>query len=428
MSNFDLLKMASPARPQTAIAVRNLQHIRAYRPPQRLTSSDTPSPVKVAGRKRVIGNEAPVLIKQKYEPDDRSRLSIQVQKPPDTIGSYRKVSSSAYSTAKTYEYGLDDQEDYQEVYYDQLPPRLSNTPKSQSPFKHKKHAVSVVNMGKAFVTGRKDTLTHEIDIQQLIDKYVNSETPKETEAWLVNIGLCAKLNAMNQEMERMRGEVSEMWECLNQRSKEGVKDRLTMQTPWPGERGEGCVMPTPFGASPAPCPPNQGDFVVPPIYSKNGVDCREIYSEIQRKGKKRPGVVFLTHFIRNLCAQAIESPYKSQLTIRSKNRKDELINVSPDFMKPIETFFLAACNVTSGLTYALGDMLREALAHELRELRRAPRKEKITVDEHMRKLLENYGAHDISLLDDEHGDDNEEREEEEEEHLEMEEVEVDDDL
>lgn len=105
-------------------------------------------------------------------------------------------------------------------------------------------------------------------------------------------------------------------------------------------------MPTPFGASPAPTPTTDNDFVVPTIYGKTGtvysnvviffgfdlkylmlktllaVDCRDVYNDIQRKGKKRPGVVFLTHFLRNLCAQVIFNDnsqsriYPSQLIIR----------------------------------------------------------------------------------------------------------------
>ncbi|KAF8357454.1 hypothetical protein PRIPAC_92449 [Pristionchus pacificus] len=464
-------KMASPpSGPQTGNVVRTVQHARHYRPPQRFTTpneiNDLSSLVKVVGRKRVIvkqedEEEPSILSKHKYESDARSRRPpMLIQKARDTAGgsntnAYVKTNTN-YSTERGYEYGLEDDEDYEE-YYDQLPPRLNNTPKHHSTIRHKKHPISIVNMGKSVVTGRKESLNQDIDMQQLIEKYVNSESPKETEAWLINIGLCEKLNSVNREMERMRGEMSEMWEFIQHqlKIKDGSKDRLTMQTPWPGENGGGStVMPTPFGASPAPTPTTDNDFVVPTIYGKTAVDCRDVYNDIQRKGKKRPGVVFLTHFLRNLCAQAIESPHRGMLTVRSKNRHDNLINIAVEFMKPVENFFLAACNVTSGLTYALGDMLREALAHELRELRRQPRKEKVTLNDNMMRLIKSMGGtRHISMIDDEghvmrrlnthrgsdsfqNGDDNEEREEiieeeshEDEEHLVMEqEVEVEEQI
>ncbi|GMR42303.1 hypothetical protein PMAYCL1PPCAC_12498, partial [Pristionchus mayeri] len=432
----------SPARTQTGISA---QHTRHNRPSQRLlTANGPPALVKVASRKRVMVKHedefSPNSVKQKYEESRARRFSTPSHKTrdaPDSItNAYGKLISSNYSTERSFECNFDDEDDEYEEYYDQLPPRL-NSPKIYSPIKHKKGPVSIVTMGKSVVTGRKDNISQEIDIQHLIEKYVNSETPMETEAWLINIGLSEKLNSVNREMERMRTEMTEMWEWIHrsQKVKDGLKDRLTMQTPWPGD-SEGvssCVAPTPFGASPAPIPPNEKDYLIPPIYGKTEVDCGEVYNEIQRKGKKRPGVVFLTHFIRNICSMAIEPPHKSLLTIRSKKRKDDLINLSPQFMKPIESFFLAACNVTSGLTYALGDMLRETLANELRELRRTPRKEKVTTD-YMMRVLKEMGAHQIPLLPNETGEHGEvggeeivEEEREGHHHLEMEEdVEVED--
>ncbi|GMS89388.1 hypothetical protein PENTCL1PPCAC_11563, partial [Pristionchus entomophagus] len=427
-------KMASPTRPENN---RNRQNNRLYRPQQA-------SPfVKVLARKRVIvkqEDDESHITKAKYELDPHSRR-LQIPTPKlreaagSNTGSYGKPTSSNYSAERSFEYGVEDEEDY-EVFYDQLPPRLSNTPKGLSPIKHKKFPVSIVNMGKSVMTGRKDNITHEIDMQHLVEKYVNSESANESEAWLVNIGLCEKLNSVTREMERMRGEMSEMWNFVHHqfKAKDVPKDRLTMQTPWPGEGG-GCIMPTPFGATDVPIPPNEGDYIVPPLYAKNGVDCGEIYNDIQRKGKKRPGVVFLTHFIRDLFAVAIEPPHKYHLTVRSKNRRDELRNISVDFMRPIEKFFLAACNVTNGLTYQLGDLLREALANELRELRRTPRKEKVTLNENtMRNILKNIGAHEISLLvgeNGERGDDMTEQERHEDEvleEMEEEEVEVEEDI
>ncbi|GMT19524.1 hypothetical protein PFISCL1PPCAC_10821, partial [Pristionchus fissidentatus] len=457
--------MSTAPRPQPGGVARPGQAPRvAPRLPQRLLTSNgdhrTPIKVVVPSRKRVtlkVEEEdegcPPVLTKQhKYQGDTLPRrVSIPSQKAREAANdSYVDgPSSSNYPSDRSYDYGIE--EDDYEMYYDKLPPRILNkhtpprmnrSPYGASPIKVKtepgvihralllSQPASIVNMGKAVVTGRKEVLSQQIDVQQLIEKYVNADTPKESEAWLINIGLSEKLNSMNRDLERMKNEMSDMKKFVVEHKasrKEALNERDHTQNPWPGHMSGGDV-PALFGANPAPTPPNERDYVIPAMYSKNEIDCRDVYNAMQRHGKKRPGVAFLTYYVRELFAIAIQAPHKFVLTIRSRKRNDAFIQMAEEFIKPIEDFFLAACDVTSAHIYSMGGVIREALAHELREIRRNPRKEKIRyIDESkMMNVLKTFGGRGEGMhMDDEDAhhlsvERVEEVEEEEEEHVEME--------